>query len=1202
VTYEDALLGFVEGRASVLDAHHVHVWLVHPHTGQEFTLTSTRVTWKDARLSILLQGKSPATTRPPLVADPAVAKIAAAPGATTVTAALEKTAGSAPLLRQRKAGGDLLLELDLVEPTLQGTWSSGVDLASDPRSSDSGRLAPIHWRTSSAGECLAFRRGEEIWSRPVPRVDRVDVGSDVHAQDASGRSLCPLRTAKAPESARIRQLIVFGDELPIDPLDLWQLDSEDPEEIEYTRDLNQASDPLTAPYVERAIGRLAAEEVACLFPALKPEDAEFRKLADEAEARLAASPKLLVTARLLKDAVVPGHRGFMLNGVYCAWVLEYGDNSGTIDFIRTTRPGVHEAPRQLFRPEKFTIRIRTALDLPLATIPVALFRNGRHVAPGGRPRVDAFKSPADPRLFETGDLEVVAAGKEGDVAQGVVPVVVASGDFLQARVGAEGLLSTDPPYDQVQVFHTPGESKSLWLDALRRAARCYPAREDLNGLRGELTDKHVESITNLSLFNLAVHPTTLEVLKRLAPNSRAAVFALSRIQRDQNTDVVKTIRVTLGDHAAMLLLRDAFIDLAREESRNWAVGDRESDVDALAARIVALASTPPWADLRIAGPDGKPIDLAKAFDRHHLRAAFPSQAGQLEEYRRGAARQAVREYRNVLQAAADEALGIADGDFEGLMRLTGYGFDAAVEVVLPRLMTLSETPPGRLTWVEDDVARVAVKGVSLLAFHARAQRKESSADTDFALAAVSVALVPVGLAGTAPRLLMLYETADLGYGAGSKAWDYWKGRTRVEEARRLQGILGPGRTLDAEREAPTLSRTILEMGASMAPAAGQRLIKALRKPPKDLERAADPLLTRLEQSPSVPQELSRMTPQEQADVAAYMHRSRLLLESSPTELSRTQQRALTQLARGLREPSKGTVTRVGPEPGAALRVEDPAPAPSRPWRFRKNEDGSVDDLELGEHIDSGALAHVYDYGISQADGIPEIIKVLRDNPKFHSPEQTLKGLLQGDSLLREAREKGFDIPHLPIRKHDVSGSKAYVVQERFIADGTKKVMFESEDVMAPVRGDWIPKPYADASKKFTADHQRAVVRLYKTLADADLVWLDGHIRNLYFFRDKRTGEWAAGILDQDMIVRYADVRNGTLAKGIQTNVADMVENPGSWDLRGMSDPNDLVDKGAHFFMRQMFERHHWLNFRGGQLQSALIDPGMVDEAFGAAGK
>lgn len=48
--------------------------------------------------------------------------------------------------------------------------------------------------------------------------------------------------------------------------------------------------------------------------------------------------------------------------------------------------------------------------------------------------------------------------------------------------------------------------------------------------------------------------------------------------------------------------------------------------------------------------------------------------------------------------------------------------------------------------------------------------------------------------------------------------------------------------------------------------------------------------------------------------------------------------------------------------------------------------------------------------------------------------------------------------------------------------------------------------------------QEAVARLYKQLSDANLVWADGHLGNIYF---QRAGAgWEAGILDADMITRF----------------------------------------------------------------------------------
>jgi len=111
-------------------------------------------------------------------------------------------------------------------------------------------------------------------------------------------------------------------------------------------------------------------------------------------------------------------------------------------------------------------------------------------------------------------------------------------------------------------------------------------------------------------------------------------------------------------------------------------------------------------------------------------------------------------------------------------------------------------------------------------------------------------------------------------------------------------------------------------------------------------------------------------------------------------------------------------------------------------------------------------------------------------------------LVEGSNHLADA-----GIPQLKIVDANSTSDLPYVITEKLDPAKHSTVTYEA---LESQRAELI------AAGKWTQDHERAVVELYDSLANKNLVWGDGHANNIYFFTGT-DGKLHAGVLDHDQI-------------------------------------------------------------------------------------
>jgi hypothetical protein len=213
--------------------------------------------------------------------------------------------------------------------------------------------------------------------------------------------------------------------------------------------------------------------------------------------------------------------------------------------------------------------------------------------------------------------------------------------------------------------------------------------------------------------------------------------------------------------------------------------------------------------------------------------------------------------------------------------------------------------------------------------------------------------------------------------------------------------------------------------------------------------------------------------------------------------------------------------------------------------------------------------------------------------------EVIDRVMHGQKCVREA-----DIPHMSMVELDTPLGLAgrnhdppFVVQQILPNDGT--ISFFKEGV------------------RLTEPQQRAVVRLYKRMAEKGLIWQDGNINNIFFRQEG--DELVAGVFDPDMIVRFEedianeflrDVIHACMTMGSHKRIGSI---PVLFGRVNETPPPDVLRRfnaSAHEYMAKMLERWTYVFFeelapaqqraagRAGDFMGGIVDVRIAMEEFG----
>jgi hypothetical protein len=306
------------------------------------------------------------------------------------------------------------------------------------------------------------------------------------------------------------------------------------------------------------------------------------------------------------------------------------------------------------------------------------------------------------------------------------------------------------------------------------------------------------------------------------------------------------------------------------------------------------------------------------------------------------------------------------------------------------------------------------------------------------------------------------------------------------------------------------------------------------------------------------------------------------LRHAKTELSES---ALFQQARTVATPS------VLLERAVSQKVvfHNGLPYPGVPWKV--TVDGVEHTVELGEILGQGCFFTTYTLrkipeglAVDPALGTDLVIKIFNKGSDVlkTANESFLPGI--SENVIQRMTFAQNLLKSKGIRQLEFQGFEdaGFVLQKR--VDKGKFQFFDGDKLRAI--------KWADRDKIFAKDMRRAVAELYKKFSDNGLVWLDGHMNNVYFeLTDKG---WAAGVLDQDMITKFESVEDGVYGHFFQMTCKNPMKPVYSTGVAG-----DLKYSTAESLMQKMLEAKAWMKFdmRTKTYDKILLDPNEVKEVF-----
>ncbi|MBX3493483.1 MAG: hypothetical protein KF899_11015 [Parvibaculum sp.] len=823
VAYHDRILGRVRGKATVAEGEgSAEVVLTHPRTKEEHTLRSTRFARSGDTLNVTLEGQWPGAegyVEPPLGEAKPVG--AGSPyewqGPEKITLAYGDSEETFKVLKDQPVGKHKVeMELHIGDEALTGSWKQWANAVTGRDESEGGRIADFRFAGDGTGR--AYQTGIETWYRPRPVIHLVAPSENQLAIREYLGAKFPYPWKADGSSAGIlidrRYLLVVGDELPTETGETAELKSLDAD-VEYFVEAKRSQ------YGDRPTAQLILDNA---FAHIR-QNLKQQMLADGIgnEARLQAMMDaiyekdwILIRAELKRPAA-PGRKGFTLNGAEGSWVLRYGDF--VADFAVTRPVGAEtEGADHVLIPEKIYLEFRTAAPLLADELPVQLWVNDEvHVFAGNRtimakrlPRTkeddEALAELREAVRFAGGDVEhvkpihvyrtppigLVDKGQEASGGAMDLPevgddwrVTVKDGDTIRGVSIATDILRTEPFHAQAKVVNSPAEivrhtapdlgaaQNLTWTRAVMEAARCTGAPIDTPVDFDALARRKAHTFkSKVYLADAAKRATGKELLGAIP--GEGWLEGSARLGRDTAAGLIQsptaftggetyTLDMLVGDHAAMLILREAFIEMMTRQIEEVSAIRSDAAINGFRASAeipASYAPNHPFSTIDVKAPNGKTVFFSFSYASDDLlKQELGLDAAAAEAWRLDATRQMLREYLSSLRAALGVAQGIKTcGEHQKLVELTGRGFAAVNRYARSRLMTAQSIRGERDdAWKADRVARAWMAGVPVFAEALADQQSLSAQDTKVLVIAVTIGTSAAAAGGGLLGWAVAYE-------------------------------------------------------------------------------------------------------------------------------------------------------------------------------------------------------------------------------------------------------------------------------------------------------------------------------------------------------------------------------------------------------------------------------------------------------------
>jgi|GEM_PF-5010022 len=556
---------------------------------------------------------------------------------------------------------------------------------------------------------------------------------------------------------------------------------------------------------------------------------------------------------LLLDATVsgrplPGEKSLRLNGQLATWDLRFGGLNASIEFIRESGDATpNDILETAYAPERFRVRVTTSSPLPVDSIPMELqLRNTvrdvtRREAAGETTQLlgtltfratkgtppNTYVSPFI-RLVDKGRPYLSPPPQDGDVV--VETHLNGTGvDWLTAGI--------DPEFVKHK-FKMPVLPAAANLPLSVSPAKHRSARDPLQSQDFQFKNALLTAARCADLPVTDWNKLTLDE----ADNYMNVVVIT-------HGDHIRKTEIKVGDHAAMLLMRDLFVDMLNDVVRDTTdvAGNPLGPQGFLKSMRYQLDNPNlPINRLSVTAPDGSQVEYGSTAlfeDTGFLARRFDSTPEAMARWRQTATIEALSKIGSGASEAAQKARAIPDCDAKALLELTGTGFDAVVDRLRPRLMTLEEQsiPRGgkRLYWVRDKVARYWVGHVATILPRVQEQEQVARDDNMRLSIAYAVVSLPVSLFGSPGIALSLVgvDMTMLGTGIADDWGRYYASQAELDFSRNAAPVLGFARNDTAKKKAFSWLRayemTVVQggIGALVAVGTKDQILEALLEEP-----------------------------------------------------------------------------------------------------------------------------------------------------------------------------------------------------------------------------------------------------------------------------------------------------------------------------------------------------------------------------------
>jgi len=513
-----------------------------------------------------------------------------------------------------------------------------------------------------------------------------------------------------------------------------------------------------------------------------------------------------VLARVqMTEGTPPGYKTLAIGKAEGAWLLKKGTAKAEIYFVRERKLDKGDIVADAFINDQLLIEVESPQTPNLSSIDVIVGTNGIMTPLGSGPTLAAVQVKDKPSLYRTNAIHLSQGrisnyglvNPAASETEALKSISVQKGDVLMAITNSKNFL--EPAVTSIPIHLSPADLGSLWKEKLKIAAKI--AGEDI-------TDWD-------------------DVTMSIADKLSRVIISLGQIRK---------VEIKVGDHAAMLLLRDTFIEIMEQYRSVLPQVEGDEMLLGFARLIRPFLTDPDFPLSRVKVPifrdtagDPVPIPFAEipmgvfflddAVERlkqsiGRLPAGYWIPGGiygslfpednaglhwKLIEWKRkfliGTVDLALKRYKASVDYAIKKARETEDDDLEGLLRLTGFGFGPIVDVLKPRLVKLiEEGSPPRLRWVDEPKARYHVVRISELGLEYSSMNEIAEADTDLWLAVASLLPVtlPANLLGKVVTLAIgAVDFADTAFNKlpaairNSNELEFARGASQVLESDRL---------------------------------------------------------------------------------------------------------------------------------------------------------------------------------------------------------------------------------------------------------------------------------------------------------------------------------------------------------------------------------------------------------------------------------